>query len=95
MSQTVWKSDALFVPFFAIHKVYIRCMLTIRNVYKKSLYKNAKVNNFYHHCFCFIFTIKLYMEQEQKSKLVTPSTPFMKVDKFETKGDKRRMVLNT
>ena len=67
MSQTVWKSDALFVPFFAIHKVYIRCMLTTRNVYKKSLYKNAKVNNFYHHCFCFIFTIKLYMEQEQKS----------------------------
>ena len=67
MSQAVWKTDALLVPFFAIHKVYIRCMLTIRNVYKKILYKNAKANNFYHRCLCFIFAIKLYMSQEQKS----------------------------
>ena len=68
MSQADLKSDALLVPFFAIHKVYIRCMLTIRNVYKKSLYKNAKViNNFYHRCLFFYFTIKLYMAQEQKS----------------------------
>lgn len=66
MSPADWKSDALLVPFFAIHKVYISCMLTKR-ISEKSLYKNAKVNNFYHHCLCFIFTIKLFMDQEQKS----------------------------
>ena len=66
MSQADWKSDALLVPFFVIHKVYISCMLTKR-ISEKSLYKNAKVNNFYHHCLCFIFTIKLFMDQEQNS----------------------------
>ena len=65
MSQAVWKSDALLVPFFAIHKVDIRCML--KRISEKILYKNAKVNNFYNHCLCFIFTIKLYLDQEQKS----------------------------
>ena len=55
MSQADWKSDALLVPFFAIHKVYISCMLTKR-ISEKSLYKNAKVNNFYHHSlFVFYF----------------------------------------
>ena len=65
MSQAVWKSDALLVPFFAIHKVDIRCKL--KRISEKSLNKNAKVNNFYNHCLCFIFTIKLYLDQEQKS----------------------------
>ena len=68
MSQADWKSDVLLVPFFAIHKVYIRCMLTIRNVYKKVYIKMPKLLTIFNHrCLFFIFTIKLYMAQEQKS----------------------------
>ena len=68
MSRADWKSDAILVPFFAIHKVYIRCMLTIRNVYKKVYIKMPKLLTIFITAVCFfIFTIKLYMAQEQKS----------------------------
>ena len=97
MSQANWKSDALLVPFFAIHKVYIRCMLTIRNVYKKVYIKMPKLLTIFINAVCFLFSRLNYIWPKNKSlfeTVVTPSTAVMRVDKFETKGAKKRMVLN-
>ena len=70
MSQTVWKSDALLVPFFAIHKVYIRCMLTIRNVYKKVYIKMRKLTIFIT-TVCVLFSRLNYIWSKNKSLFET------------------------
>ena len=77
MSRADWKSDAILVPFFAIHKVYIRCMLTIRNVYKKVYIKMPKLLTIFITAVCFLFSRLNYIWPKNKSlfeTVVTPST---------------------